>query len=252
MRFDRRSAGRVVLALAVFVLASCADPNNPQDPYEEFNRSNHNFNVRLDSNVIRPVSRAYDTVTPDLVQFLIGNGLSHLTLPKDFANHLLQGEFLDAMATFGRFGLNTVLGGGGLLDPATEFGLPKRTTDFGITLGKYGVGEGNFLVLPVLGPTTPRDLVGSVVDRAFRPTTYVSIFTSVNGIGPGVAVLSGVDARTANSAFIDDLFYNSPDSYVTLRSFYLQNRRSLVNEGTDAEALPDIFDEEGEAPAPAE
>ncbi|MEO0999168.1 MAG: VacJ family lipoprotein [Pseudomonadota bacterium] len=243
---------RIVGVFALMGLAACADPietRNPDDPYEGFNRQMHAFNVRLDENVIRPVAQGYDAVTPDLAQFLIGNGLSHLRLPRDFANHLFQGEIVDALATLARFGINTVYGAGGLLDPATEFGLPRNSNDFGTTLGKAGVGEGAYLVLPLLGPTTPRDLVGSVVDRAFRPTTYIGIFTAADGVGPGVAIVGGVDARDRNGEFIDDVLYNSPDSYVTLRSFYLQNRRAQVNDGAGDEALPDIFDDEA---APAE
>jgi phospholipid-binding lipoprotein MlaA len=240
----------IALALAA-VLAGCASTNGGEgfaasDPYEGFNRKMHAFNVGVDENVLRPVAIGYDTVTPALFQHLIGNGLRHLDLPKDFANQMLQGEVQAGLRTLGRFVINTAVGMGGLLDPATEFGLPKETTDFGVTLGKAGVEEGPYLVLPLLGPSNPRDLGGAVVDRAFQPTTYVGYYVDGAGmVPPAVGALGVVDERNRNADLIDEVLYGSPDSYVALRSIYLQRRRALVAGDDAGAALPDIFDDEG-------
>lgn len=239
--------------LAALVIAGCTaegprDGLAATDKFEPTNRVIHNNNVRLDRNVLRPVSEGYGFVTPTLFKHLIGNGISHLELPKDFANYLLQGDMERSLDTLGRFTINTVVGAAGFLDPAKEFGLPKQSTDFGITLGTYGVGEGNYLVLPLLGPSTMRDVTGFVVDRAFSPTTYVGLFTAADAVGPLTTGLEFVDRRNRNADLIDEVLYNSPDSYVTLRSAYLQRRRAQIagDEGVQNN-LPDIFDDEAPA-----
>lgn len=239
--------------LSIGLVASCAaegprDGLAATDRYEPTNRVIHNNNVRLDRYVLRPVAQGYDYVTPTLIQHLIGNGLNHLELPGDFANYLLQGDVESSLDTLGRFTLNTVIGAGGLLDPAKEFGLPRDGTDFGITLGTYGVDEGLYLVLPFFGPTTVRDTAGFIVDRAFSPTTYLGFVSGAEGvdyIGPGLTGTNVVDTRNRNAGLIDEVLYESPDSYVTLRSAYLQRRRAQVaGEEGAADALPDIFDDE--------
>lgn len=236
-----------VLTFCAVTLGACASvetARNPDDPYEGFNRRIHSFNVALDKNVLRPVAKGYDFVTPALIQHLVGNFLSHLQLPADFANHVLQGETDASLDTFGRFAINTVLGGGGLLDPATDFNLPRQPNDFGVTLGKAGVGGGPFLMLPFIGPTTPRDIGGRVVDTAFQPTTYVGLFTPADGVGPGINVGGAIDGRNRNAAFIDEALYNSPDSYVTIRSVFLQRRRAQISGDTGEDDLPIILEDE--------
>lgn len=254
MLYSLRRAGCALL-VATGLLAACASietSNDPADPYEGFNRRMHNVNLALDRNVLRPMARGYDTVTPGLVQLMVGNFLSHLQLPVDFANNVLQGEAEESLETFGRFALNSLLGAGGLLDPATDFGVPRRPNDFGVTLGKAGVGEGPFLMLPFFGPTNPRDFAGGIVDRAFSPSTYVGIFSGVDAFGPGVTVTSIVDNRSRNSSFIDETLYNSPDSYTTVKSIYLQRRRAAISGDSSDDDLPIIFEDETEAPAAAQ
>lgn len=241
---------RVAAFALVATLSACAtaEPGadlSATDRNTGFNRKMLDVNLALDKNVLRPVAQGYDIVTPTLVKHLLGNGFSHLDLPGNFINYLLQGEINPALETLGRFTLNTVLGAGGFLDPATEFGLPKQETDFGVTLGKSGVPEGNYFVLPVVGPTTTRDAFGSVVDFALSPTTYIGFVKPSISPETGIA-LAGTEIvhnRDANAEIIDELLYESPDPYISLRSVYLQRRRALVA-GDDAgvEAIPDIFD----------
>ena len=240
-----------VLACAA-VLAGCATEAPREglaatDPYEPFNRRMLNVNKGLDRYALRPASQAYDFATPTTIQFIIGNGLDYLETPIHFANYALQGDVENSLETLGRFTLNTVLGGVGMLDPATEFGLPRQETDFGITLARWGVAEGPFFVLPLLGPATARDLPSFVVDRAFYPLTYVGPFTTLDGLSPAVQAVDLMDTRARNSELIDELFYETEDTYVTLRAAYLQRRRAMAaGEEGAIEILPDIFDEEVE------
>ena len=250
LMIQRLAVKSLIPLAAVLLISGCATSADREgfaatDHFEDTNRFFHANNLRLDRNVLRPVAQGYDYVTPELVRHMIGNGLNHLDLTQDFANHLMQGNIQASLHTFGRFTLNTIVGAGGLLDPATEFGLPRESTDFGITLGKFGVGEGSYLVLPLLGPTTVRDAGGFVVDKAFDPMTYLGQVTTADGIGPLVTALEIVDKRNRNADLIDDVLYESVDSYVTLRSGYLQRRRAKIKGGqSDPEALPDIFDDE--------
>lgn len=218
------------------------------DPYEPINRVIHENNLRADRFVLRPLSQGYDFLAPTLIKHLVGNGLSHLDLPNDFANYLLQGDIDRGLNTLGRFTLNTILGAGGLLDPATEFGLQKESTDFGITLGRYGVGEGFYMMLPLLGPSTLRDGPTTIVDRGFSPLFYVGLFTGADLLGVPLAITEFVDRRYRNADLIDSALYESPDSYVTVRSAYLQRRRAQVagDEGA-VDNLPDIFDDAPES-----
>lgn len=242
-----RKLGSLALVAALSACAT-AEPGadlSATDRTQGFNRQMLEVNLALDKNVLRPVAQGYDVVTPTLVKHLLGNGFSHLDLPGDFINYLLQGEVNLALETLGRFTLNTVLGAGGLLDPATEFGLPEQDTDFGVTLGKHGVQEGNYWVLPVVGPTTTRDAFGSVVDLALNPTTYIGFVKPSISPEAGIALTTteAVHDRDANAEIIDELLYGSPDPYISLRSVYLQRRRAEVaGEDAGTEAVPDIFD----------
>lgn len=237
-------------ALVAFALSGCATAPEGNgfsvaDPYESFNRDMFEFNTELDRHVLRPVSQAYDFAMPTTLQFVIGNEVDYLSTPVDFANYLLQGELEDAGIALARFTLNTVLGGVGFLDPATEFGLPAGNTDFGITLGKWGVPEGAYLVLPFFGPSMVRGLPAFAVDRAFSPLTWLGYWGPLSGtyfLSPGVKAVSIIDSRAANAAIVDDLLYESPAPYATLRSAYVQRRRVMVagEEGAITN-LPDIF-----------
>ncbi len=245
-----RPAAALVAGLAVLVSA-CASPGpgasfEERDPYRETNEAIHEFNLAADRAVLRPVSQAYDTVTPTLVQVLLTNAFNHLDTVNDFTNYVLQGDVEAAGTALGRFTMNTVLGAGGLLDPATEFGLPKEDTDFGVTLGKYGVPEGAYLVLPLLGPSTSRDLGGAVGDMAMDPLTYSGVFNSnaLNAFSPAANGMEIVNNRAQNADLIDEVLYNSEDSYISLRTVYMQRRDAMILGDAADEALPDIFDDE--------
>ena len=242
-------SGTMAMAVLAFSLGACSTPA-PEgaliaDPFEKTNREIHDFNVGLDLVLVRPTTYVYDAVTPDLVRYMLANAIDHIRLPVVAINHLLQGEITEALSSVGRFGVNTIAGAGGLLDPASEFGLPYVDADFGQTLARTGgVEEGPFVMLPFLGPSTTRDAWGTFVDFVINPVFWL---LPSDGIG-GPAVTAGrigvttIEVRNQNFDLIDEIFYESEDSYVTLRSLYVQNRRRFVGgEEVDPETLPDIF-----------
>ena len=243
--------GAVVLAL--LLTAACASgPADPDaliaDPYEETNRDIHAFNKGLDSAILKPLAEGYDLVTPELFQHMIGNGLNHLRMPGIFVNRVLQGDSHEASVAAGRFVVNTVVGAGGLLDPATEFGLPYEPTDFGVTLAAWGADEGVYVEAPFFGPSTTRHLVGRVVNFALDPSILIT--TGAVEVGTALQIADAartpvdiVNTRHENAELIDDILYESEDSYVTARTGYIQNRRRrIAGDETNTEALPDIFD----------
>lgn len=240
---------RLLPVLAV-ALAGCAT-QAPEgqliaDPFERTNREIHDFNVGVDQVLLRPVTFIYDQTTPSLVKFLVSNAVEHIRLPLTFVNEVLQARFDDALGTFGRFAVNTIAGAGGLLDPATEFGLPFTQTDFGETLATWGAEEGPFVMLPLLGPATTRDAFGRGGDFFLDPFGLVPIGSGTGrlaAVGSRVS-LTLVDARSNNFEAVDNLFYETEDSYLVLRSLYVQNRRRVLARGEiDPESLPDIFGE---------
>ncbi len=233
-------------------LAGCATQPAPgeliADPYVDTNRSIHSFNKGLDSAILKPASEAYDYVTPATIQLLLSNELNHLRLPGMFINRVLQGDAESAGVVLGRFGVNTIAGAAGLLDPATEFGLPLEPTDFGVTLAVWGADEGPYVEAPFFGPSTARHAVGRIVNFALDPSILLT--TGVVEVGTALTIASNartpvdiVNTRHENADIINDVLYESDDSYVTARTGYIQNRRRLIAGGeTDAKALPNIFD----------
>lgn len=208
------------------------------DPYEGLNRDIHSFNEGLDQVLIRPASLGYAEL-PALVKHLVGNGFDTLGQPVIAANSLLQGDFENLGQSVGRFGTNVILGLG-VLDPATEFGLVPRDTDFGLTLAEWGAEEGAFIMLPLLGPSTVRDAGGRLGDVVVDPVTFLSfgVFEATPFLRAGQIVV----IRHDNAEIIDEIL-EAPDSYVAARSFWLQNRRRQVaGDDVDADALPDIYD----------
>ena len=174
----------------------------------------------------------------------IHNALTNLNAPVVLANDVLQGDGDKAANTFGRFVINSTVGLGGLIDVASKIGIPYHDNDFGITLGKAGAAEGSYLVLPFAGPKPPRDLVGTGVDIAFDPLTYISL----NGCDTWHVVRFGLgvlDAAAANIDAVESIERSSIDFYATTRNLYRQNRNAQINGGKSgangsAEHLPNF------------
>ncbi|WP_051906983.1 MlaA family lipoprotein [Methylomarinum vadi] len=191
------------------------------DPYEDINRSIYRFNNGLDQYVLKPVADGYKFIAPDFVEIGVSNFFNNLKGINVVLNDILQGKFRQGAADTSRFLTNTTLGIGGLIDVASEFGLQQNVEDFGQTLAVWGVDEGPYLVLPILGPTTIRDGGGSILDRAANPGTYV----------PFTSILEGINDRANAEKSLSFIEEAALDQYVFIREAYLQHRRYLINDG---------------------
>lgn len=242
MTFRSASLTGAASVFAAFTLSGCltAGPN-PEDPYEDFNRQMYAFNDGLDRAVLEPVAKGYRAVTNEPIREGVGNFADNLNEPLTFVNHVLQGQIPDAGATFGRFVVNTTVGIAGIFDPASAIGIQRTREDFGQTLGKWGVGGGPYLVLPFLGPTNPRDLVGKGGDIALNPLNYPE-FESDDEIRLGIAVLGGINAREGAIEAIDEV-RNQIDPYTTVRRLYDRTRaQDIANspiQPNDNEKVPE-------------
>lgn len=164
-----QAALRVLAIIAlVAVLAGCATPKpRMDDPLESYNRKVYAFNEKLDRAVIRPAAVGYRKVTTPTVRRLVNNFFANVRMPITIANNLLQGRPVMALRNTGRFAINTTVGFVGLFDPASQMNLPPAQTDFGVTLARWGVPEGPYLVVPFLGPNSVRDVWRTPVDTYF-------------------------------------------------------------------------------------
>ncbi len=217
----------VLLALIGLSIAACSPAPKAigfADPYEATNRKTHKFNRSLDRNLVRPVSTAYGSSTPGTFQKGVRNFSSNLSLPGTVLNDLLQFRIEDAGANTFRFLLNSTFGLAGLLDVATEAGIARDPSDFGETLYVWGVGEGAYVELPFLGPSTSRDTVGKVVDVVVNPLNFVLDGDTRVGAS-GTSLLSRLGDRYEFRDLVDSVLYESVDSYSQARLLYLQNRR---------------------------
>ncbi|MEM1314208.1 MAG: VacJ family lipoprotein [Pseudomonadota bacterium] len=242
-----RAIGIAALLCAMLAAGCSTAPGDgdgfANDPWESTNRDIHSFNKGWDTVLIRPAARGYQELVPGVVKLMASNALDMLSMPAIFANRLLQGDIEAAGKTLGRFGINAVLGGG-LLDPATEFGLPYERTDLGVTFGRWGIGEGPYMELPLLGPSTARDAVGTVAQIILDPFNLISGVPALTEIGYGALGVRIVDIRSDNLELIDRVLYESADSYVTARTGYLQVRRRQVAGGLTAEGVVDVFEQQ--------
>jgi phospholipid-binding lipoprotein MlaA len=236
-----RGIASLFVMCAGLLLAGCAtDPTGANDPYENTNRAVFDFNQKVDKYALEPTARAYVAVVPDPARQGIHNFLLNLDLPVTFANDLLQGEMDRAGDTLGRFTVNSTLGIGGLLDPASDFGIPYHKEDFGQTLGTWGVGEGPYIVLPFLGPDPPRDATGQVVDIFLDPTTYIPIREHF-WWSAGRKSLAIIDVRSRNLDTVENIERGSVDYYASVRSLYRQLRNNEIRNGRpDVKNLPDL------------
>ncbi|HEY6919664.1 MAG TPA: VacJ family lipoprotein [Tabrizicola sp.] len=221
-----------VLLVALAGLAGCAATpaaNGINDPFEPANRKVHAFNKGVDRMLVGPASQSYGIV-PGPVKRAVGNVARTLDLPGDIANNLLQLRLVAAAQNTLRLGANLTFGLGGTIDIATELGLPDRPTDFGETLHVWGVGEGPYVELPLAGPSTARDTVGTVVDVALNPLRLALPKKEANA-ATFLKLFSRLGDRERFSGTVDSLLYESADSYAQARLLYLQNRRFQLEKG---------------------
>jgi phospholipid-binding lipoprotein MlaA len=230
------SAPAAALAMAAS-LAGCGPAPVAQginDPDEAQNRQTHEFNRALDRAFFRPASGAYGGAIPEPVRQGVSNFAANLDLPGDVLNSIAQGRAGPAAENTLRFALNATVGIGGLFDPARALGLNGRPTDFGETLHVWGVAEGAYHELPLLGPSTDRDTVGALVDFALNPLRLALPRREANAaVVASFGSTLGDRYRFADT--FDSILYESADSYAQTRLLYLQNRRfQLGQTATDA------------------
>lgn len=226
-----------------FALSACAGGGADQaaDPLEPMNRQMHAFNRGLDAHVVRPVTRGMSPDKSgddrpgagDMAVAGIGNFGANLALPGKAVNHLLQGKPAAAVRTSFRFAVNSTLGLAGFLDPAgKDFALPEEDTDFGQTLAVWGVGEGPYLELPLVGPSNLRDASGRVVDLAIDPVrSWLGRDKWLIGLGARAVSKAGERGRFGDS--VDSILHESADSYTQTRLIWQQHRRHELGEEGD-------------------
>ncbi len=218
---------------------------NP-DPYEKLNRKSYALFRYLDRRAIRPASVFYAHAVPHVVRTGLHNAIQNVGEPVIFFNDVLQLHPKAAAQTLGRFAVNSTVGVAGLSDPATGSGLPYHQNSFGTTMGRYGVPAGPFIFIPVLGPSDVRDLIGSGVDAASDPLTWIR-YTGRWEVGAARTVVSGLDTRANADPQLKQIDAMATDPYATLRSLYLQNRQAQITGGqVNVNDLPDF------GPEPAE
>jgi phospholipid-binding lipoprotein MlaA len=200
------------------------------DPLEPTNRAILAFNRGVDAAVLKPAATAYRDHVPELVRNMVGNLLDHLRAPVVMLNDLAQGEVHRALVMFNRFWLNTALGFG-LLDMASAMGVPGHDEDFGQTLAVWGVPAGPFVMLPLFGPSNPRDTVGRVVDFLADPFNMWTANTNREQLKFARAGTLAVDSRADSLDLIDDLEKTSLDFYAAIRSLYRQQRADEITNG---------------------
>jgi len=224
------------------VMDTPADPPasmSVHDPWESFNRKVHRFNAVIDKAVAKPIAKAYVAAVPAPVRGKVRNFFDNLSQPTTAANALLQGRVRHSADAFGRFLLNSTVGIAGLFDPATRLKMPERDEDFGQTLAHWGWRRSRYIVLPLLGPGTLRDVVGALGDSPLQPLNRVE-----NGSARiGFQALGLVDARTRSLSF-ESFRENVQDDYLLIRDVWTQRRNFEIEQGAEeASALPDYLQE---------
>lgn len=218
------------LLMMMAMLSGCAHhpADDPADPLESVNRVVFKVNDKADQYVLRPVAKGYDYVMPDLARQGVNHFFDNLAEPRTILNDVLQAKFKQGASDLGRFLLNTTVGLGGLIDVASDSGLAHHDEDFGQTLGYWGVGEGWYLVIPLLGPSDNRDLIGRAGDWPLAPTFYLD--GDHDWLAYGLQGVNLINFR-ANLLSSDNLLNQQFDKYLFVRTAYLQRRQALIYDG---------------------
>lgn len=226
-------------SVALLALSACGPAALPPgdriaDGNEAQNRAVHRFNLALDRAIVGPTARGYGSVVPEPLRDGVDNFAANLSQPSYILNNLLQVRVGQASQNLIRFMLNSTIGIGGLFDPATALGVQAAETDFGQTLHIWGVGEGDFVMLPGFGPSTTRDTVGLIVDMATNPVRQV-VPEADRRYVTATQLLDRLGDRYEVDDVFDGLINDSADSYLQLRSLYLQNRRFALGGASAAQ-----------------
>ncbi|MHA1544126.1 MAG: MlaA family lipoprotein [Alphaproteobacteria bacterium] len=250
--------GVLLLVAVSFLIGACATPppksdieayrdyKQVNDPLEPLNRGILKFNNAVQKFIFKPATKIYRTLIPKPARRGISNFLFNLETPVILINDLLQGSPRRAWDTTRRFFVNSIVGVGGLIDVAKKWGIPRHDEDFGQTLGTYGIREGPYLVLPIFGPSNPRDLVGRLGDILMDPFFWLFRAKDADALRITRTVVDALDTYDRHLEDIENLQKTSLDYYAALRSAYRQNRASQIRNGAPPEIdefEDDIFDE---------
>ena len=236
----RLRAAIACAVLGLLFLGGCASTGNPRDPLEPMNRAVYKFNDGFDKVLTKPAAEMYRDLIPAAIRTGIGNFFSNINDVIVALNNALQGKMIDAINDVGRILVNTTLGVFGVMDVATDLGVEKHNEDFGQTLGRWGFGDGPYIVLPLLGPSSVRDTVGWVGDIYTWPVTYIEPNRDRNAI----TVFRFVGARSELLEATQILETAALDPYEFVRDAYLQRRRNLVYDGNPPDEIePEIKDQ---------
>jgi len=219
---------QLLLSFLLFFMANTlAFSEEDVDPFEDINRAVYGFNEAVDDNLLEPVSRAYKDHVPKVAQDRVSDFFGNLRDVSTLANQILQFKPVEGVETLGRILVNSTIGLGGLFDVASDMGLTTDDEDFGQTMGVWGVEEGPYVVIPLLGPSTVRDGVGLFVDT----TSDANMISKTEGIGfISSSAISIIDKRV-ELLLVTDMIDLSDDPYIAMRSSYLQKRKYDVFDG---------------------
>ena len=238
-----RTPGLMLAAvIGIMTLAGCATPppandpdavadfNQTNDPLEPTNRVFYAINNGIDAVILRPLAVGYTYAVPQVVRTGVHNALNNLGSPVLLANDIFQTKPHRAGDTLMRFVINSTVGVAGFFDVASDWGYPYHDNDFGITMALWGVPEGPFLYLPILGPSDPRDATGFGADIALDPLTWIGQGSTVADLGYVRYGLTAVDTRAGLLNVLDNVKATALDPYATFRSLYRQHRQSVIDQ----------------------
>jgi phospholipid-binding lipoprotein MlaA len=239
---------RLFFAICLLALAGGCSSHAPKiDPFENVNRFFYNFNDALDRHVLKPAADAYTKVIPQPIRTGLGNGFDNLGYLNVVLNDFLQGKWGQGLSDTGRFAVNSTVGIAGIFDVATRWGMPEHYTTAGVTLGKWGIGPGPYLVLPLLGPYTVRDLPNIGTALVTNPLFWIQPGCAVT---VPLGVVATIDARSRSDFLFRFRSHAALDPYVFTRDAYLQYRENQIHEGKRP-AQPGLYDEDETGPATA-
>ena len=232
----------LIICSGLLIFTVNANAQTDKECFEKVSRGIFKFNQGFDNVILEPIAKGYNKL-PEPVRKGTSNFTSNIATLLSIPNHLLQGEIRLAGHATGSFLINTTVGVLGIGNPAALMGLENQKEDLGQTLGAYGVGEGCYFVLPILGPTTVRDSVGMVIDNNYldpfaRVTWHEKEIKNISGTKidyVGVKAASAVDFRGNNMNNFESLEKNSIDLYAATKSLYLQNRKNKINNSSESE-----------------
>jgi len=232
------------IATAALLATACASTQPPAgggvpDPWQSWNRPVFAFNMKVDDYVLAPVAHGWIFITPQPVRDAVGRFFFNIRFPSRLVSSVGQGEAMHALTETGRFLVNSTFGIAGLFDPATDIGLPRYESDIGIMFGRWGIPPGPYWVIPLVGPSSPRDAVGLVGDALLNPLSWLPPFWLPYATG----TLNVVNSRALADKQIENARRTALDFYVFVRDAYVQRRAAAVRGAeTPAQAGVGVYD----------